>query len=52
MATRREVSGCKTGVPVVRMDNIRTPERIQTGRHFRPDPTEQRKTQHVVGISE
>ena len=38
-------------MPVVSMHDIRTPERIQPAGHLATYPTQQRKTQHVVGVS-
>jgi hypothetical protein len=36
-------------MPVMGVDDFRTPERIQTGK-LGPDPTQQRETQDVIGI--
>ena len=50
VAARRQVGRRQARMPVVGVNNVRAPERIQAAGHLATDPSQQRKAQHVVGI--
>ncbi|STR43378.1 Uncharacterised protein [Klebsiella michiganensis] len=50
VAARRQVGRGQARMPVVGVNNVRAPERIQAAGHLATDPSQQRKAQHVVGI--
>ena len=50
VAARRQIGRRQARMPVVGVNNIRAPERIQAAGHLAAYPSQQRKAQHIVGI--